>query len=214
MFFKKDILVKYLNYKYYHNPEFSEVFTIRKIDIRINFSSIFFVLLSYKINGIKQNLVYDNVYYSIEDFNNTCYNLEKNKIFVEENTRSKKEIKENHITDYLDFFFKELFGEYKTGKEKAMKYNFDKNKFKQYFKSDSSYNFNDKYNSNNRLYSRKEIEEKEQKIYNLKRELELCKEEKEKFKNQNLDLQAKINDYEKQLQKFNQLKDLLKEIFN
>lgn len=36
----------------------------------------------------------------------------------------------------------------------------------------------------------------------------------EKLKNQNLDLQEKINEYEKQLQKFNQLKDLLKDLIN
>lgn len=72
----------------------------------------------------------------------------------------------------------------------------------------------DKYNSINRLYSRKEIEEKEQEIRESKDKIGLCEKETEKLKQQNLDLQLKINEYEKQLQKFNQLKDLLKEIFN
>lgn len=71
-----------------------------------------------------------------------------------------------------------------------------------------------KYNSINRLYSRKEIEEKEQEICELKDKIGLCEKETEKLKQQNLELQEKINECEKQLEKFNQLKDLLKEIFN
>ena len=64
------------------------------------------------------------------------------------------------------------------------------------------------------IKSKIEIEQKEQEIRELKDKLDLCEKETEKLKQQNLDLQLKINEYEKQLQKFNQLKDLLKEIFN
>ena len=44
--------------------------------------------------------------------------------------------------------------------------------------------------------------------------IEQLNKEIEKLKNQNLDLQEKIIEYEKQLQKFNQLKDLLKDLIN
>ena len=140
----------------------------------------------------------------IEDCENTIYNLKINKIYDEE-----KEFTESNIKSYLDVFYIELFGECTK-----YKFKFDKIKFKQYFKWDVVYIDGDKYNSINRLYSRKEIEEKEQEIRESKDKIGLCEKETEKLKQQNLDLQLKINEYEKQLQKFNQLKDLLKEIFN
>ena len=202
MKFKKDILVKYLTYNYYCNTKFQED-TIDKVDVRIGVSSIFFTLLSYKKNNIDQNLVYGNIFYTMEDLDNTIYNLKINKIYDEE-----KEFTESNIKKYLDVFYIELFGKFKK------KYNFDKIKFKQYFKWDVVYIDGDKYNYINRLYSRKEIEEKEQEIYELKDKLGLCEKETEKLKQQNLELQEKINEYEKQLEKFNQFKDLLKEIFN
>ena len=143
----------------------------------------------------------------IEDCENTIYNLKINKIYDEE-----KEFKESYIQRYLDVFFIELFGE---NKEKITKYNFNKQKFKQYFNWDVVYIEEDIYNSSNKIsYSKIEIEQKEQEIRELKDKLDLCEKETEKLKQQNLDLQLKINEYEKQLQKFNQLKDLLKEIFN
>ena len=203
MKFKKDILVKYLTYNFYCNTKFSEN-TIKKVDVRINFGSIFFTLLSYKKNNIDQNLVYGNIFYTMEDLDNTIYNLKINKIYDEE-----KEFTESNIKSYLDVFYIELFGECTK-----YKFKFDKIKFKQYFKWDVVYIDGDKYNSINRLYSRKEIEEKEQEIRESKDKIGLCEKETEKLKQQNLDLQLKINEYEKQLQKFNQLKDLLKEIFN
>ena len=203
MKFKKDILVKYLTYNFYCNTKFSEN-TIKKVDVRINFGSIFFTLLSYKKNNIDQNLVYGNIFYTMEDLDNTIYNLKINKIYDEE-----KEFTESNIKSYLDVFYIELFGECTK-----YKFKFDKIKFKQYFKWDVVYIDGDKYNSINRLYSRKEIEEKEQEIRESKDKIGLCEKETEKLKQQNLDLREKINEYEKQLQKFNQLKDLLKEIFN
>ena len=203
MKFKKDILVKYLTYNYYCNTKFQED-TIYKVDVRIGVSSIFFTLLSYKKNNIDQNLVYGNIFYTMEDLDNTIYNLKINKIYDEE-----KEFTESNIKSYLDVFYIELFGECTK-----YKFKFDKIKFKQYFKWDVVYIDGDKYNSINRLYSRKEIEEKEQEICESKDKIGLCEKETEKLKQQNLDLREKINEYEKQLQKFNQLKDLLKEIFN
>lgn len=203
MKFKKDILVKYLTYNYYCNTKFQEN-TIDKVDVRIGVSSIFFTLLSYKKNNIDQNLVYGNIFYTMEDLDNTIYNLKINKIYNEE-----KEFTESNIKRYLDVFYIELFGE-----RTKYKFKFDKIKFKQYFKWDVVYIDGDKYNSINRLYSRKEIEEKEQEIHELKDKLGLCEKETEKLKQQNLELQEKIDECEKQLQKFNQFKDLLKEIFN
>ena len=47
MKFKKDILVKYLTYNFYCNTKFSEN-TIKKVDVRINFGSIFLILKNYR----------------------------------------------------------------------------------------------------------------------------------------------------------------------
>lgn len=213
MKFKKDILVKYLTYNYYYNTKFQED-KIKKVDVCISVSSIFFTLLNYKKNNIVQNLVYDNIYYSIEDLDNTIYNLNINKTYDGEKTRTNKEIKKTHIEKYLDFFFIELFGEYKKDKEKTMNYffNFDKIKFKQYFKWDVIYTDGDKYNSSNKTScSETEIEQKEQEIYELKDKLCLCEKETEKLKQQNLELQEKINEYEKQLEISNRFKESLKE---
>lgn len=206
MKFKKDILVKYLTYNYYCNTNFQKD-TIRKIEIRIGVSSIFFTLLSYKKNNINnninQNLVYDNIFYSMEDLDNTIYNLKINKIYNED---EEKEFTESNIKKYLDIFFVKLFGE-------CTKYyfNFDKIKFKQYFKWDVVYIDGDKYNSINRLYTINEIEEKEQEIHELKDKLGLCEKETEKLKQQNLELQEKIDEYEKQLEISNRFKESLKE---
>lgn len=200
MKFKKDILVKYLTYNYYCNTKFQED-TIDKVDVRIGVSSIFFTLLSYKKNNIDQNLVYGNIFYTMEDLDNTIYNLKINKIYDEE-----KEFTESNIKRYLDVFYIELFGEYTK-----YKFKFDKIKFKQYFKWDVVYIDGDKYNSINRLYSRKEIEEKEQEIHELKDKLGLCEKETEKLKQQNLELQEKIDEYEKQLEISNRFKESLKE---
>ena len=208
MKFKKDILVKYLTYNYYCNTKFQED-TIDKVDVRIGVSSIFFTLLSYKKNNIDQNLVYGNIFYTMEDLDNTVYNIVNYKFYKGEKTITNKEIKITHIENYLDFFFIELFGKFEK------KYNFDKIKFKRYFNWNVVYNEEDIYNSSSKTScSETEIEQKEQEIYELKDKLGLCEKETEKIKQQNLDLQEKINEYEKQLQKFNQLKDLLKEIFN
>lgn len=206
MKFEKDILVKYLTYNYYCNTKFQED-TIKKVDVRMNFGSIFLILKNYKDNKIKQDLVHNNIYYTIKDCENTIYNLKINKIYDE-----KKEFKESYIQRYLDVFFIELFGE---NKEKNMNYNFDKQKFKRYFNWGVQYTNEDIYNSSSKTsYSEIEIEQKEQEIHELKDKLGLCEKETEKIKQQKLDLQEKINEYEKQLQKFNQFKDLLKEIFN
>ena len=102
MKFKKDILVKYLTYNYYCNTKFQED-TIKKVDVRIGVSSIFFTLLSYKKNNIDQNLVYGNIFYTMEDLDNTIYNLKINKIYDEE-----KEFTESNIKDYLNVFYIEF----------------------------------------------------------------------------------------------------------
>ena len=99
MKFKKDILVKYLTYNYYCNTKFQED-TIYKVDVRLGVSSIFFTLLSYKKNNIDQNLVYGNIFYTMEDLDNTIYNLKINKIYDEE-----KEFTESNIKSYLDVFY-------------------------------------------------------------------------------------------------------------
>ncbi len=203
MKFKKDILVKYLTYNFYCNTKFSEN-TIKKVDVRINFGSIFLILKNYRNNKIKQDLVHNNIYYTIEDCENTIYNLKINKIYDEE-----KEFKESYIQRYLDVFFIELFGE---NKEKITKYNFNKQKFKQYFNWDVVYIEEDIYNSSNKIsYSKIEIEQKEQEIRELKDKLDLCEKETEKFKQQNLELQEKIDEYEKQLEISNRFKESLKE---
>ena len=134
----------------------------------------------------------------IEDCENTIYNLKINKIYDEE-----KEFKESYIQRYLDVFFIELFGE---NKEKITKYNFNKQKFKQYFNWDVVYN-----SSNKISYSKIEIEQKEQEIRELKDKLDLCEKETEKLKQQNLELQEKIDEYEKQLEISNRFKESLKE---
>ena len=99
MFFKKDILVKYLNYKYYHNPEFSENFTIRKIDVRINFSSIFFVLLSYKIKLDDRYNYIDLLLYNIKY---KCYVVVELKV-----TELKKE-HTGQIMTYMNYIDKNV----------------------------------------------------------------------------------------------------------
>ena len=174
MKFEKDILVKYLTYNYYYNTKFQED-TIKKVDVRMNFGSIFLILKNYKDNKIKQDLVHNNIYYTIKDCENTIYNLKINKIYDE-----KKEFKESYIQRYLDVFFIELFGE---NKEKNMNYNFDKQKFKRYFNWGVQYTNEDIYNSSNKIScSETEIEQKEQEIYELKDKLGLCEKEIEKLK--------------------------------
>ena len=206
MKYKKDILVKYLTYNYYCNTQFSED-TIPKVDVRISVISIFFTLLNYKKNNINQNLVYDNIFYTMEDLNNTVYNIVNYKFYKGEKTITNKEIKITHIENYLDFFFIELFGKFEK------KYNFDKIKFKRYFNWDVFYIEEDIYNSSNKISCSETemIEQKEQEIYELKDKLCLCEKETEKLKQQNLELQEKINECEKQLEISNRFKESLKE---
>ena len=102
-------------------------------------------------------------------------------------------------------------------------------------------NYNDYSNSNNSYYDQinelkqklneqdnllkkrdEELKEKDRTIQQLEifkndfiyKITEQLNKEIDKLKNQNLDLQEKIIEYEKQLQKFNQLKDLLKDLIN
>ena len=187
--FKKDILVKYLYYKYNCDDKNQYVSTSKRVDIRIEFCSIFFTLLSYKKNNIKLKYAFNNIYYNIEDLDNTYDNLYDNKIY---DKTDRYVINENNIKNYLDFFFIELFGEYKTDKKKVDNYNFDRNKFKQYFNQEIFNEEEDKYNSDDITYSKKEMKEKEDEIKEKEDEIKEKEDEIKEKENEIEDLEAEI----------------------